>query len=111
MVPTYFDKSHLLSIRLLQAQQPHSFFNKLNIQQQLIYADFDLVSSNQRIYFVSSEDCAQVLNFSIPTTVAHLPGRVPPSCSLGCLRLSSLASCAPQTGHLLHACRCRSTFK
>ena len=42
MVPTYFDQSHLLFIRFLQPQQPHSFFNKLNIQQQLIYADFDL---------------------------------------------------------------------
>ena len=42
MVHTYFDKSHLLSIRLLQAQQSHCFFNKLNIQQQLIDAGFDL---------------------------------------------------------------------
>ena len=56
MVPTYFDKSHSLPILLLQAQQPHCFFNKLNIQQQLIDADFDLVSSNQKTYFVSSED-------------------------------------------------------
>ena len=78
MVPTYFDKSHLLFIRLLQALQPQSFFNKLNIQQQLIYADFDLVSSNQRIYFVSSEDCAQILNFlfqqhSLTCRAGHLP--------------------------------------
>ena len=47
MVPTYFDNSHLLFIRvnlypLVTGTAAPFFFNKLNIQQQLIDAGFDL---------------------------------------------------------------------
>ena len=109
MVPTYFDKSHLLSIRLLQAQQPHSFFNKLNIQQQLIYADFELGRLIRRLILSHQKTALKFCIFQFQQQ--SLTCRAPPSCSLGCLRLSSLASCAPQTGHLLHACGRRSNFK